>query len=255
MYPKETIEYARELKENGLNLSQISRELGVSRSALMEWFSENKRYVRKNEQRADDDFFTLFNGSTTFRAAYYYLLGQYLGDGHISKNSRTLKLRIFATSKYTDIINEIRNAMLIVFPNNKVYLANKAGCKSVTINSNSMNIAFPQHGAGKKHTRKMELSEWQMKYFHENAKFLARGLFHSDGSYYYNRNNGGYWYYNFTNCSLDIHRIYQECLKCCDVSFTFNSKKVAENCSDAWVTVMSRKSEVEKAYAFLGTKS
>lgn len=199
----------------------------------------------------NNDFFERFESSSEIRRAYYYLLGQYLGDGHISKNSRTMALRISATSKYQGIIREIMESMELILPCNKVYISNKTGCKSVTINSNHLPILFPQHGEGAKHTRKIELVEWQVKYLEENSKYLARGLFHSDGSYYGNDRK----FYNFTNCSLDIHIIYQKCLELNDVEFRFNSKKVSEKHSPAWVTVMYRKSEVDKAYQFLGEKT
>lgn len=246
MYNNEIIESAKKLREYGLNLSQISKELNLSRSTLREWFSENG----SNKQL--EDFFTRFEKSPEVRASYYYLLGQYLGDGHISKNSRTLKLRIFATLKYDNIINEITNAMSCVFPDNKVYQEHKKNCEAITVNSNQMNVIFPQHGEGKKHTRKIELVDWQLKYLEENSRYLARGLFHSDGCRF-SISSG--FAYSFTNCSMDIHLIYQTCLELNDIEYTFNSKKVAENNSPAWVTVMYRKLDVKKAYAFLGEKS
>src|SRR5690348_8865393 len=49
--------------------------------------------------------------------AYCYLLGCYLGDGHVSlKPPHTWMLRISCDRKYTAIIDEVRSAMEITFP-------------------------------------------------------------------------------------------------------------------------------------------
>jgi hypothetical protein len=40
---------------------------------------------------------------------------------------------------------------------------------------------FPQHGPGRKHTRKIELEEWQAVIVQKYPGEFAGGLFHSDG--------------------------------------------------------------------------
>lgn len=254
MHTKETIDKAKYLLDSGLNLSQVSREIGVNRSTIREWFSEAKRYTSTTNKPRQNNFIELFEGSPEIRKAYYYLLGQYLGDGSISVNSRAYRLRISATTKYVNIINEIVESMKIIFPHNSVYYCEKMGCTDVTINSKHIPEIFPHHGIGKKHERTIKLSEWQLKYLDENNKWLARGLFHSDGCRYINPNGQNY-YYTFTNCSMDIHKIYQRCLTGNSIEFTFNKKTVYGNNAKAWNTIMYRKAEVDKAYEFLGEKS
>jgi hypothetical protein len=72
---------------------------------------------------------------------------------------------------------------------------------------------FPQHGAGMKHTRKIELADWQQVIVDRYPGDFVRGLIHSDG--YRGRNrvrrmlaDGDHWYeyprYLFCNTSTDI---------------------------------------------------
>lgn len=258
MHTKDIVNKAKELKNNGLNLSKISKELNVSRSTLREWISNKKRYIATIEKPRYNDFFDRFETSHEFRKQYYYLLGQYLGDGYILLNIRTYRLRISATSKYINIIDEIKNSINTIFPNNSVFSVNRGRCNEIIVCSNYLPEIFPHLGKGKKHERKIELTDWQLKYLEENSKELARGLFQSDGCYYLNhktKNIKKQHYYIFTNCSLDIHRIYQKCLEFNDINYTFNKKTVNINNSEAWSTIMYKKEDVKNAYEFLGEKS
>lgn len=256
MYDNKAIETAKKLKDSGYNLSQISNQIGVSRSTLRDWFSEGKRYIPKKAECRNDDFFRRFEDSKEVREAYYYILGQYLGDGCISPNSRTYRLRISATIKYANIITTIKKSLQLILPHNSIYETVSNGCTAVTINSNSLPEIFPQHGIGRKHEREIKLVEWQLKYLEENSKHLARGLFHSDGCRYaFSKDNLDRCFYSFVNCSTDIHQIYQECLKLNNILFTVNDKVIKQGNSPAWSTLIYRKSEVDKAFAFLGEKS
>src|SRR5271170_3910871 len=71
----------------------------------------------------------------------------------------------------------------------------------------------PQHGPGKKHLRKIELTEWQQVIVERYPGEFARGLLHSDGCRALNRvrrrlESGERWYeyprYLFVNESADI---------------------------------------------------
>jgi hypothetical protein len=72
---------------------------------------------------------------------------------------------------------------------------------------------FPQHGPGRKHTRKIELAEWQQVIVNRYPGDFVRGLIHSDGCRGINRvrrvlADGDHWYeyprYQFSNKSKDI---------------------------------------------------
>ena len=80
--------------------------------------------------------------------------------------------------------------------------------------------AFPQHGRGRKHERRIELVPWQRKITTEFPQELLRGLIHSDGCRTMNRFKtklpsgrvAAYEYprYFFSNLSDDIRGIFCE---------------------------------------------
>jgi hypothetical protein len=52
--------------------------------------------------------------------AYSYLLGMYLGDGHLTQFARTLRLQVYLDSGYPGIIGECVRAIRRVMPLNRV---------------------------------------------------------------------------------------------------------------------------------------
>jgi hypothetical protein len=77
---------------------------------------------------------------------------------------------------------------------------------------------FPQHGAGRKHLRKIELEPWQVEIVAKYPEQLLRGLFHSDGCRFVNwasKPDGKRYYYvryMFSNESEDIRKILTDTL-------------------------------------------
>ncbi|GAA4084077.1 hypothetical protein GCM10022214_49840 [Actinomadura miaoliensis] len=157
--------------------------------------------------------------------AYSYLLGLYLGDGCISPASDPAKnvwaLRIACADAWPGLIEQCVQAIGAVRPENKIRLIQKEGCTEVNSHSKHWPCLFPQHGPGKKHTRKIELEDWQQEIVDQHTEELVRGLIHSDGCRHVNRvrrplKDGDRWYeytrYEFTNKSADIMRIYTDAL-------------------------------------------
>jgi hypothetical protein len=149
------------------------------------------------------------DGDALAGAAYAYLLGLYLGDGHITlpQQHRVHNLSIACSDRWPGLMNEAETAMRAVFPKNSVCRVRAKGCTGVKVYSKHLPCLFPQHGPGKKHTRR----PWD----------LVRGLVHSDGSRTRNwaqRTTNGihvrheYIRYEFTNKSADIRRIYTDTL-------------------------------------------
>lgn len=78
--------------------------------------------------------------------------------------------------------------------------------------------AFPQHGPGRKHLRRIVLSDWQLELTHQHPGALIRGLIHSDGCRVLNRFKTklpsgriaeyAYIRYFFSNLSADIRQIF-----------------------------------------------
>ncbi|RKT18495.1 hypothetical protein BX285_2918 [Streptomyces sp. 1114.5] len=128
--------------------------------------------------------------------AYSYLLGLYLGDGHIShpKQHRTASLFIPCDDNWPGIMDAAETAMRQVFPTLTPCRVRRPGAHNIKVYSKHLTCYFPQHGPGKKHER-------------------LRGLIHSDGCRITNwatRTVGGvtkryeYPRYFFTNTSTDI---------------------------------------------------
>jgi hypothetical protein len=140
----------------------------------------------------------------------------YLGDGSISKERRTYRLRITLDMKWPGIISSCETAMRAVFPQNRVGCFRpdrQAQCVVVGVYSKQAVCLFPQHGDGPKHLRRIGLADWQRRIVHEQPEAFLRGLIHSDGCRFVNRvraNGKTYKYtrYNFTNASDDIRALF-----------------------------------------------
>lgn len=140
---------------------------------------------------------------------YSYILGIYLGDGHITKMSRTYRLRIFQDAKYPDLIDKCVKYLEKIFTNNKVNVSrwHAESCKVITIYSNEIPALFPQHGPGRKHNRKITLEDWQKEVVYKYPKGFVSGLLDSDGCKY-KQTNTDFCVYQFTNISEDIKQIF-----------------------------------------------
>lgn len=151
--------------------------------------------------------------ATDDQAAYAYLLGLYLGDGHLVTSARVPVLRVFCADAWPGLIDECEHAMLAVLAKN-VQRVPKTGCVAVQSYSRHWPCLLPQHGPGRKHHRPICLADWQRPIIDNHPGDLLRGLFHSDGCRVTNRvrrGNKDYSYprYNFSNESHDIMSLCQ----------------------------------------------
>ena len=138
--------------------------------------------------------------------------------------------------------------MQSVLPNNCVLRQLRpCNCFEVSSYSKSWPCLFPQHGPGKKHERRIELTEWQNDLVNRDPRLLLRGLIHSDGCR--SMNTGSFnWRcprYSFSNMSEDILRI-----------FTRTCDHLGVHWTSAPPTIyVSRKADVEFLDTFIGPKS
>ena len=84
-----------ELAGQGLNRSEIARRTGVPRLTVSGWLARSA----PTASRAADASWPPIG-----RAAYSYLLGMYLGDGHLARFPRAWCLRIVLDSRYPGIV-------------------------------------------------------------------------------------------------------------------------------------------------------
>ncbi|MET9664234.1 helix-turn-helix domain-containing protein [Streptomyces sp. NPDC006475] len=213
---------ALSLLRGGARNADVARRLNVPLGTVSYWLHMDR--AKRGEcpgsrnpecPRCDD---RALDGS-----AYAYLLGLYLGDGHISHYSghRVPNLMITCGDAWPGLMDEAERAIRTVFPENGVCRVRRTGCHNVKVYSKHLTCLFPQHGAGKKHERRIALEDWQQAIVDRHPWELVRGLVHSDGCRTMNwttRLVGGevkryeYPRYWFTNTSDDIRQLYTDTL-------------------------------------------
>lgn len=199
-------EYTKQKLNEGISQRQIARDLNVDHATISYWIRNNFQTSKKNSSSTVNDIITLCQ---KYSSHYAYILGSYLGDGHISKLPRTYRLRIFCNRKYQDIIDRNKHSLQTLFNTNKINILQQlhTQCDEVIVHNKHLDKFFPQHGVGKKHNRDIILLDWQEKIVGDNAEYFIKGLLDSDGCRY-KQTNVDRMYWQFTNKSLDIINIY-----------------------------------------------
>jgi hypothetical protein len=221
----EEIARVHALRAAGLNYSEIARASGISRTTARTWIVAGRPIHRGCRKcgNAVHDF------SRLPAAEYAYLLGIYLGDGTISRLRKGVwELRIVQDDRYPSIIGEIANAIGEVMPANRVRVDPKHNgwnCAKISSSSKSWPCLFPQHGAGRKHERTIELAAWQWAYVWQEPGMFVRGLIHSDGCRVMNKvvqRKYAYPRYFFSNESLDIQQLFRDACDLLGVEYRNN---------------------------------
>jgi hypothetical protein len=211
MHPPQVRARARELRANGYNIRAVARALSLPYNTVWHWCVDRpERAVVGTAKRCFRCSPEV--GYPTDPAAYPYLLGLYLGDGHLATAGKAPVLRIACTAAYPRLIDLCEQAMLVVLAA-KVQRIPKRGCVSVESSGVHWPCLLPQHGPGKKHERPIVLADWQRALVAARPGDFARGLFHSDGCRVHNwarRPVAGqpkrydYPRWQFTNVSAEI---------------------------------------------------
>ncbi|GAA2721131.1 MULTISPECIES: helix-turn-helix domain-containing protein [Streptomyces] len=257
MYDIETRRRALALVAQGRSLNSVSKETGISRYAIRSWQTKLEPTSRAPT--------TCARCSPTPHAppepaAYVYLLGLYLGDGHIIhyRKHRSPSLSIACGDAWPGLIDAAAESVSTVFPNNKPFRVRGTGCTYVKVYSKHLPCLFPQHGPGKKHERLIALQAWQQDLVDAFPWRLLAGLIHSDGCRITNwttRVTNGvtkryeYPRYFFTNTSADIRQLFTDTLDKVGVEWksTHQSRK-APNIS------VARRASVALMDAHIGPK-
>jgi hypothetical protein len=152
--------------------------------------------------------------------AYAYLLGLFLGDGHLVSNGRSWQLVVSLDAAYAEIVDDCRGAMILTLPSRLPRLRSHRSdrCIRVASMSKAWRELFPQHGTGRKHERPIVLAPWQRDIVERHPWPFVRGLIHSDGCRTVNRFKtqlpsgrvAAYAYprYFFSNLSADIRGLF-----------------------------------------------
>jgi hypothetical protein len=204
-------EAARALIEQGVNDCEVARRLGIARTTVRDW--RRPRYVPDNGRAAQPcpRCWRTSGPITASADDYAELLGLYLGDGHITQMARTQRLRIFLDASYPTIVDEAEALLRRVFPNNRVCRQTRHAGTMVVLLLYHGHLAclLPQHGAGKKHQRRLAPEPWQSALVAASPWRFLRGCIRSDGCVFINR-TGPYEYlsYDFTNLSSELLELF-----------------------------------------------
>jgi transcriptional regulator with XRE-family HTH domain len=204
----------RVLAEQGLSRHAIARRAGVPVSTVSRWMSGHiPRFHDPDAETCDTCGHPVHTGLDG--AAYSYVLGLYLGDGHVATFPRTKCLRVYLDERYPEIIRACADSIARLVPHNRVAIHRQTGCAVVQSYSRQWACLLPQHGPGRKHERTIALTDWQRALTHDHPRELVRGLLQSDGCRAENavmRRGRRYVYprYGFSNRSEDIKAIFCE---------------------------------------------
>lgn len=219
MRTRAEVERVRLLARRGDNHCQISRVTGIPRSTVCSWLNGREPKFGSKRTRGGacarcGELQDPFPGLLVF--SYAYLLGLYLGDGCLLKHPRGVyRLHVYLDAKYPVIAEECSAAMALVMPASKASTWRHRRWRMLNVVSYSQHWLhlFPQHGAGLKHRRRIELEPWQDRVVARYPGRLLRGLIHSDGCRVMNKirhpkKTYEYPRYLFTNRSRDIQGIF-----------------------------------------------
>jgi hypothetical protein len=201
---------------SGIAFGEICCILGLPRATVGHWFYGERARKPSMSHDAQCPFCSRPARKIDEPAAYAYLLGQYLGDGHVLMTQRVPLLTVACDLRYPGLIAEVGDAMEACGART-VGFRERTGCIIVSSTWKHWPCLLPQHGPGKKHARLIELTDWQQDIVDDFPHRFLRGLFHSDGCRVDNRvvrNGRPYVYprYNFSDESADIMLLCQQSL-------------------------------------------
>jgi hypothetical protein len=254
MYPRMTVDIALLLPDLDVLDRENALVCGVSIRAIRHW-----RYGTRRDPlsmgKGREPRCPRCDGRPLDKPAYAYLLGLYLGDGHISRHRRNVySLSVTCCDDWPGLINAARAAMSAVMPTSSVFGVQRIGCTEVKSMSKHWPCLFPQHGPGRKHERRIELAPWQRQIVTGYAGLFAQELFHSDGCRVTNRvrrtlADGDHWYeyprYFFSNESRDILGLCGQALDQLGVAWRFSGRNAIS---------VARRAAVARLDEFVGPK-
>ena len=217
----------------GVPNAEVARKLGIPKGTVGYWkFEDRARHPGLYPVVGAECPLCL--GTDPVGRPYSYLLGQYLGDGHIVAKKRQHHLSVACCDEYPVIMDDTQQAMIQVLPGASTGRVQRTGMTEVKSYSKHWTCLFPQHGPGMKHTRKIELAAWQRTIVKSYTWEFIRGLVHSDGCRITNwtekmiageRKRYEYTRYFFSNVSTDIRDLYCQALDLVGVEWRYSNRR------------------------------
>lgn len=255
--PITQVREALALRATGLGARRIATRLGIPVPTVQGWLSDPERALARPAYSASEGCDGRCEPWVDIDAPNYaYLLGMYLGDGHIVRMGRVYRFSVYCDDRYPRIKDEVEAGIAIAMPRNVVSRAQQKGCTGIGSLSKHWACFFPQHGPGMKHERPIRLEDWQRLIVEEHPRPFIRGLLHSDGCRFTNvavrRKPDGdvvrrhYPRYQFTNRSDDIRGLFCWALGLLDVHWTR---------ANAVTISVARRDDVRFLDTFVGPKA
>jgi hypothetical protein len=224
------MEAVRDLLAQGVSARRIAAETGVPFGTVVRWSQGRTRAFGDRPPpdawRPPDDW------------SYAYLLGLYLGDGHVYvTRAGKCFLRVHLDGAYPGIVDECRLVTELTTLGGRTHVLFRAGSRVNTVQSawKRWPEALPQHGPGRKHERPIVLEDWQQEIVDRFPAQFVRGLIHSDGCRTVNRFRTklpsgrvaeyAYPRYFFSNLSPDIRRMFCDACEALGVRWTLSNPR------------------------------
>ena len=219
--PLQDVQAVIQLKSDGLTDREVCLVTGVPVTTIRAWRNHGLpiRAERALERGicprcgCDPHDFSALPPDT-----YAYLLALYLGDGYLRRSGESWALHIALDRAYAGIIESCCDAIEQIRGGHRPkpradYSGN--GCVRVDLTWRQWPCLFPQHGPGRKHSRKIELCAWQQAIVEQAPHAFLRGLIHTDGWRGLNRvhvKGKDYEYprYQFSNRTDDIRKLFTD---------------------------------------------
>jgi hypothetical protein len=242
---QEEVAVVLQLSADGMNATEIARVTGLNRRTICDWI---RGKTPDRERAALRCKVCAGRPQDLPRGPYAYLLGLYLGDGHILLHRKGVyRLRIYCADTYPALKDECELAILDVM-GGKVGRLFRIGCEAISSYSKHWLCLFPPYGHGMKHTRPIVLEDWQQDIVDRFPAPFLRGLIHSDGCRVLNRVNGTpYPRYHFSNASADIRALFGRACDQLGIEWRPNNARnlsVAARASRCWTRLSVRSGEL-----------
>jgi hypothetical protein len=209
--------HVRDLKGSGLADRQISATTGIPIETIRTW-------RQRGDPRQPDPRRTSCPRcgakphalETPSAAQYAYLLGVYLGDGHVRRWGNSYVLRVSLDTAYPGIVDEVGSAIATL---RRGTHSRRYSLSKQLVNVESSWVAWPcllpQHGPGRKHNQPIVLEDRQQRIVDAEPGQFLRGLIHTDGWRGTNKvtvKGRDYEYprYQFSNRSDDIRGLFTD---------------------------------------------
>lgn len=151
MRTREEVRLVFRLAEDDRSQNAISRETGIPRATVNRWLNGRPPRFDHPEAatcaRCGHPRHEAIDG-----AAYSYILGLYLGDGHLASFPRTKCLRVYLDASYPEVVKECARAIGRLAPRNRVSVHPRRGCVVVQCYSANGRVCYRSTGLARSTT-------------------------------------------------------------------------------------------------------